>query len=331
MYSSYGCTIVSRMWSTPVQKYLHMNGEWISVHSWLYEPFSSVFHYVADPQIYKLSSPPLNRETGKCCSAKPPNLFAIPTVKHLQFYRSLVNESLCANTNNTAVSTGFYITHTHTHDATYTLVGRELFRHRFIMSRTAVRKWHSCRLLCCVLLDALPTVSNNTKARKSSCQLRTYNSLFVFAYFNLSYESLVKQHYRVHAPFSFLSGQITAEPYVYEAWVFLKRVWYAGPAETIVCLPPLSGPDDVHSKILKPTQAHHLLPPPLCWLLSENILYIGPLWAQHDCGENTVKTNAWSVELHPQQLPVGVGLTVFSWCLSVACIQSKGRNDSPLH
>lgn len=48
---------------------------------------------------------------------------------------------------------------------------------------------------------------------------------------------------------------------------------------------------DVYSKILKATRTHRLLPD-LCWLLSENIVYIGPLWAQHVGGENTVKTNA---------------------------------------
>lgn len=35
-----------------------------------------------------------------------------------------------------------------------------------------------------------------------------------------------------------------------------------------------------------------LTQPDLSWHLSENIQHIGPLWAQHDVGKNTVKREA---------------------------------------
>lgn len=135
-------------------------------------------------------------------------------------------------------------------------------------------------------------------ARKSSCQLSTCNSRFVFPHFNLFYirgcalsDNVIIYMHLFHTCLVRLHTYC-----MYIKHVFITPVWYTGLTKRSMCI-HLSLLSDVYSKILKATQTHHLLPD-LCWLLSENIQYIGPLWAQHNGGKSSVKTNAWSVELN---------------------------------
>lgn len=157
-------------------------------------------------------------------------------------------------------------------------------------NRTVLRKWHCCRL---VLSEIPPTVTNLTKTRgKSSCQVRTRISLF--PYFNLFYIRCraLSNNIIIYMK-SFHTCLVRLHTYV------CKNIFQTSEIKSIIYIYLKSRLYDVYSKILKATQTHHLLPD-LCCLLSENILYIGPLWARHVGGKNTVKTNAWSVELNLQ-------------------------------
>lgn len=161
-----------------------------------------------------------------------------------------------------------------------------------------------------------PTVTNLTREEgKWSCQVQTCISLFL--YFNLF-------HICCHALSSsviiyahpFHTCLVRLNTYVCKNMYFWKQVWCRSASistskgGSMMCI----------LKYWRPPQ--HTAD--LCWLLSQYILYFGPLSAQHvGGGENTVKTNAWSVEFNLQLLPVGVGLAAFYWCLPAHRIQKR--------
>lgn len=80
----------------------------------------------------------------------------------------------------------------------------------------------------------------------------------------------------------------------------------------------------MYVKILKTTQIHHLLPD-LCWFLSEEILSIGPLWAQRVVGEKHCQNKRLKCWI--RSTVVACGSRTLSILLVSSCFQRSKQRE----
>lgn len=182
-----------------------------------------------------------------------------------------------------------------------------------------LRKWHRCRFLLNVLPSILPTVRNTTKARKSSCQVSTWNSLIIFSYDNLvctnccALSNIITCFHLGH------TCQVRLLTVTFN--IFLKDIRYMQPIKRTMFNSRLR---DVYPKIFKAIVPHHLQYLIFgCW----NIVYIGQLWAQHDGGK-TLSKQIPEVLSWIQQLPIRARLTLFYLSLFAPWILRILKDDS---